>query len=135
MARRRDDLLSFNPAVPVVARRAFTGAGRHFRPGDAVDWKRMSIDQRRVRQLFDSGKLMHKDVSTLDAPSVETAPADDRPAVSSLSAAADEAGASFSDDGLEDLKMPALREIAEAEGAPTKLSKADQVKAIRDNRG
>ncbi len=60
---------TFNPSVPVVVRRMFVAAGRHWNPGDVFDWPRLAIAQRRVRQLFDNGKLMHPEVAASPLPS------------------------------------------------------------------
>jgi len=135
----------FNPAAPVYVRRFFVAAGRHWNPGDVFDWQRLSVAQRRVKQLFDAGKLMHPEEmpksdwaglqareSAAPAPTPEPTPA---PTIETgvedegiLAAAAEPI------DELDDLTMPELRAIAEAEGAPTRVSRAAQREAIRENR-
>lgn len=151
----------FDPAKPLVARRFFVAAGRHFNPGDAFDWRRMSVDQRRVRLLFDAGKLDHPAVvqatPTPVAPIAQEVQDDDIHHIAVTAAAADGQPASTeqvtvdlvandlivdrpsvgdgpASDGLDDLAMPELRAIAEAEGAPFKVSRADQREAIRAKR-
>jgi hypothetical protein len=51
----------FNPAKTVYVLRAFKAMGRNFVQGDAFDWVRLSIDKRRVGQLFLSRQLCHAD--------------------------------------------------------------------------
>ena len=104
----------FNPGEPVYARRAITANGHKFNPGDVFDWRKMAVNQRRVRQLFDDGKLMHARVEpvTVVEP-VAVAEQDDL-------------------DLIDDMKE--LRRIADEIGAPYKVSKADQRQAIRDHR-
>jgi hypothetical protein len=139
----------FDPTRPVVARRFFVAAGRHFNPGDVFDWKRSSVDQRRVRLLFDAGKIMHPE-PTLTASAKPAATPKPEPVATPISiemqdedvhhiavtaAAADEQPApSLEDDGLEDLGMKELREIAMAENAPFRVSREAQREAIRENR-
>lgn len=134
----------FNPAVPVVVRRFFVAAGRHWNPGDQFDWPRLAIAQRRVKQLFENGKLMHVEPArksdwaglqaremvgrSTPAPTVQTEFEDD----AILAAAVAEPDAPV--DELDDLDMKALREIAAAEGAPTRVSREAQRAAIRENR-
>lgn len=135
---------TFNPDEPVVARRHFVAAGRHFNIGDSFDWKRMAVNQRRVKQLYDAGKLMHRDLATAQRP----APDDKSKTVketkpdSDASEAADTATeaaplASTNDepqDDLTDLSMKELREIADVEKAPTRVSRKEQREAIREHR-
>ena len=116
----------FDPARPTYARKYFTAAGRKFVPNDLFDWQKLAVSQRRAMQMFDAGKLTHKDK--------EPAPKDK--ALQDFVEAgqywdADEA-ASDELDAIDDLKE--LRRIADEIGAPYKVSKADQRKAIRDNR-
>lgn len=135
----------FNPHAPVYVRRFFVAAGRHWNPGDVFDWPRLAVAQRRVKQLFDNGKLMHEapapesDWAGLQAresvspprepvitsqPSVETETED----ATILASAAEPV------DELDALDMKALREIAAAEDAPTRVSREAQREAIRENR-
>ena len=129
---------SFQPSVPVVARRFFVAAGRHYTPGDVFDWKRLSVDVRRVRLLFEAGKLMHPEDATADTPEIKDA----EPAAPTIQeemenedilAAAAETPAEQADD-LDDLNMKELRAIAEEEGAPFRVSREDQRAAIREHR-
>ena len=134
---------SFDPNRPVKVRRFFVAAGRHWQPGRLFPWKNMALAQRRVKLLFDAGKLMHPDIDEVveDAPIVAPEPtiaqevqdedthhdavsADREPA-----AAPEETG-----DELDTLTMPELREIADREGAPTRVSRAAQREAIREHR-
>ena len=142
---------TFNPSEPVVVRRHFVAAGRHFKIGDDFDWKRMSVDQRRVRQLYEAGKLMHRDMGTAQRPAPEEK---DRPAAptsasespaqieatqgTASDAAIDAALAAPADDepqdDLTDLSMKELRAIAYKEGASSRVSRKDQRAAIREHR-
>lgn len=132
----------FNPAVPVVVRRFFVAAGRHWNPGDRFDWRTLSIAQRRVKQMFDAGKLMHPDDASApttltpadlapvaDTP-VDGAPAADTPAEVTPAAAP---AAEVVDD-LTDLNMNELREIADQINAPLRVSREKQREAIREAR-
>lgn len=147
----------FDPAKPLVVRRMLVAGGRHFNPGDVFDWRRMSIAQRRVMQLFDNGKLMHADTAapTAGKPASDLAGLQAREMVGRpapepvlnveksveqetqdediLAAAAFEPATVF-DDGLDLLDMKALRAIAEEEGAPYRVSREAQREAIRENR-
>jgi hypothetical protein len=128
---------SFQPNAPVVARRFFVAAGRHFNPGDAFDWRRLSIDQRRVRLLFEAGKLMHPEGEVVPEPEVVLTPAptiEQEVQDEDILAVAVETSADSEDDGLDDLNMKELREIADAEGAPFRVSREAQRDAIRENR-
>lgn len=143
----------FDPTKPLVVRRFFVAAGRHFSPGDAFDWRRMSLAQRRVMQLFDNGKLMHADAppaAASDLAGLQAREMVGRPAPEPvfnvektveqemqdediLAAAAFEPATVF-DDGLDLLDMKALRAIAEEENAPYRVSREAQREAIRENR-
>lgn len=105
----------FKPSLPVYCRRPFIANGRHYKPGDVMDWRKLSIAQRKIVLMFGAGMLEHRK----DAP--EPVIAEPEPTIT------DEL------DLIDDLKE--LRAIADAEGAPYKVSKADQRQAIRDNRG
>lgn len=113
---------TFDPTQPLVVRRAFNGSGRHFKPGDAFPWDKLAIDRRRVRQLFDAGKVMHEKPSE---PERKTAP-DVRETQGVQVQAPDKL------DRITD--MGELREIARREGAKTTTSKTLQRRYIRENR-
>lgn len=141
---------TFDPTQPLVARRFFVAAGRHFKIGDAFDWKRLSVDQRRTKLLFEAGKLMHPHQETAQnpAPKAMTEPAkepdltpteidDSTPDVvlGRLDVEVSEAVTEpDTDDGLEDLNMKELRKVAYAEGAASRTSKDAQIEAIREHR-
>jgi hypothetical protein len=118
---------AFDPSRPVVARRFFVAAGRHFNPGDSFDWTRLAVDQRRVRQMFEAGKLEHTPAEPVAVITNEIADED-------IHRIAVTAAAAIEDDNLEGMRMPELREIAEREGAPTRVSRSEQVEAIRATR-
>jgi hypothetical protein len=130
----------FDATRPVYVRRFFVANGRHYEPGDLFDWTRMAVAQRRVAQLFDAGKLMH----TGDAPAApmssvaDTTPAPvqtDEPTIQQEVEDEDIlATAAPAADGLDDLNMKELRDIAEAEGAPFRVSREAQREAIREHR-
>ena len=119
----------FDPTRPVFARKYFVANGHKYVPGMELDWQRLSISQRRVKQMFDMGKLKHDDeVIVEDEKPVESAPepeiiVDDN--LPDLDAVDDL-------DAIDDMKE--LRAIANEIGAPYKVSKVDQRQAIRDKR-
>jgi hypothetical protein len=143
----------FDPTLPLVVRRFFVAAGRHFNPGDTFDWKRLAVNQRRTRQLFEAGKLMHgpaaaplpraavekrAEIVLPDAApfiAVEMQDEDAHHVAIMAAALADEPpAATAEDDGLDVLDMKALREIADVENAPFRVSREAQRQAIRENR-
>jgi hypothetical protein len=130
----------FDPTKPVVARRFFVAAGRHFNPGDVFDWKRSSVDQRRVRLLFDAGKIMHPEPTlkvsgTAALPiSIEVQDDDIHHIAVTAAAANEQPTAPVEDDGLHDLGMKELRGIAAVENAPFRVSREAQRDAIREAR-
>lgn len=107
----------FDATKPTIARRKFISNGRHYGPGDIFDWRRLSLTARKAKQMFDSGHIGH-------AEPVE--PVADATVVAEPVVVSDEL------DLIDDMKE--LRAIADAEGAPYKVSKADQREAIRENR-
>ena len=150
---------TFNPNEPVVVRRHFVAAGRHFRIGDDFDWKRLAVDQRRVKQLYDVGRLMHRTLATAQrpAPEAKVQPVTPAPTIEQElqgedihNAAVEAASANASDaaidaalsapvddepqDDLTDMSMKELRAIAYKEGASSRVSRKDQREAIRANR-
>lgn len=132
---------SFDPTQPLVARRFFVAAGRHFNPGDAFDWKRLSVDQRRTKLLFEAGKLMHPHQQTAQHPAPQAAaPVADTPATPAAEPAASNEPDMEADkqpanpDGLDDLNMKELRKLAYKEGAPSRTSRETQIEAIREYR-
>lgn len=135
----------FSPASPVYVRRFFVAAGRHWNPGDLFNWQQLSVAQRRVKQLYDAGKLMHHtdvDVPTppaTPAPTIETEVQDDTILADAATPLADEPApptplADEPEDDLVGLNMTELRAIAEREGAPSRVSRAAQREAIREHR-
>jgi len=117
----------FDPARPVYARKYFIAAGRKYVPGDAFDWKAAMVTPRRAQQMFDAGKLTHKDEEVTPEPERKPDPLEslnyyDAPIIN------DE----YDLEAIDDMKK--LREIADSIGAPYKVSKADQRQAIRDHR-
>lgn len=137
MARLID--LPYDPARPLVVRRFFVAAGRHFSPGDLFDRRKALVTPRRVRQLFDAGKLVHED--TVLTPAQQEIQDE---AILATAAASTEAETPSPvaepvmlpepEDDLTNLNMKELRAIAEAEDAPTRTSRADQRAAIREHR-
>jgi len=124
----------FDPARPTYARKYFIAAGRKFAPGDLFDWGKMAVAQRRVLQMFDAGKLTHKDEEiTPERIEPEYTPERlyekyDGPGI------ADPLNFDEGDDldAIDDMKE--LRAIADEIGAPYKVSKKDQREAIRQHR-
>lgn len=127
---------SFDPNRPVKVRRFFVAAGRHWEPGRDFPWKTMAVAQRRVKLLFDAGKLMHAEAEDTPAP----APAPE-PIISQEVQDEDTFHAAVTTntpaepvDDLDGLNMKELREIADKEGAPSRVSRAAQREAIREHR-
>ena len=112
----------FDPTRPTYARRKFIANGRRYASGDLFDWRQVALSVRKAKQMFDSGHLGHQDEAPAPAPVVEPVAV----AAPVVEPVADDL------DAIEDMKE--LRLIADAEGAPYKVSKTDQRKAIRDNR-
>lgn len=132
---------SFDPTQPLVARRFFVAAGRHFNPGDAFDWRRLSVDQRRTKLLFEAGKLMHPHQQTAQSPAPQAAaPVVDTPAAPATEPVVSDEPDTEADkqpanpDGLDDLNMKELRKLAYKEGAPSRTSREAQIEAIREYR-
>jgi hypothetical protein len=137
----------FDPSKPLIVRRFFAGAGRHWNPGDDFPWRRLAVDARRVRLMFEAGKLMHADEGGrvgpkgFEPPAIGPALTAEEQTASIAQEMQDEdihhiavTSTPVYDDGLEDMKMQDLRAIAEAEGAPTRLRRQDQIDVIRENR-
>ena len=128
MSRRpyTDSAKTFDPSKPVYVRRALNANGRKFKPGDPFEWGQMAVSRRRVKLMFDAGKLRHA--------------AEDVPAKSKLSntkSVMTETGpvSVQKPDDLDDINdMSRLRSIAENEGAKVATSKALQRKYIREHR-
>jgi hypothetical protein len=139
---------TFDPARPVTVRRFFVAAGRHWQPGDTFDWPRLAIAQRRVKQLFDNGKLMHETYATAVPAPVAPPPPPTTPEPSIEQEIEDEDShdnaaasqepatepATEPQDDLDGLNMVQLREIALAEDAPSRVSREAQREAIREAR-
>lgn len=123
----------FDPARPTYARKYFTAAGRKFVPGDAFDWKKLAVAQRRVLQMFDAGKLTHKDEEfTPERIEPEYTP-ERKPIEEEFEDQTILSVASGDDlDTIDDMKE--LRTIADGIGAPYKVSKKDQREVIRQHR-
>ncbi len=143
----------FDPARPVFVRRFLVAAGRHLNPGEKFLWGQWAVNERRVRQLFDAGKLTHDapqraDLAGLQAresvASIPLTPAptieqegqdDDLHHVAVTTPAADAQSApTVENDGLDELTMAELRQIAAEENAPLRASKSAQRDAIRETR-
>lgn len=140
----------FDPDQPVFVRRFFVAAGRHLEPGTPFKWRSWAIDQRRVRQLFEAGKLMHADeMVTLSvpaeadlaglqaadqaayapAPSIEQEMQDEDIHHAAVTAPTEQEA-----DDLDALNLRELRAIAAEIGAPSRVSREDQREAIRERR-
>lgn len=126
---RRPVTRVFNPKRKVVARRPFSAAGHRYTPGMEFPWKQLAVDTRRVTQMFDQGFLRHEQAQEEaerffpKKPEPQPAP---RPVFEQDAPVGDDLDAVDS--------MTELRAIASAEGAPYKVSKADQRAAIREHR-
>jgi hypothetical protein len=49
----------FNQQQPVFVLREFTLNGRKYKPGQPFPWRRLAVDLRLVRNIFNTGKLVH----------------------------------------------------------------------------
>lgn len=119
----------FDQARPTYARRAFIANGRRYKSGDLFDWRHIALNVRKAKQLFDSGHLGHRNDDDAVADVVVAKPIEIEVEDNEILAAAVDGDEL---DAIDDMKE--LRVIADAEGAPYKVSKADQRQAIRDNR-
>jgi hypothetical protein len=153
----------FDPTKPVYARRQFVANGRTYKPGDAFDWKRNAIVVRKVRQLYDAGKVFHgdeigfdrvqrpADTSThnvLQSPypkvyksrpeavvNFADSPSETIERMHSSVADGDPDPFTVCDEDLDDIdSLKELKEIAEREGAKIGRSKEKQREYIRENR-
>jgi len=134
----------FDPSKPIYARKAFTANGNKIAGGQQFDWKKLAVAQRRVLQMFEAGYLYHADskpvnVTVEDKTTVKLAPepvdVTFKDKIEELADMGQEWDAEPVGDDLDAIDdMKELRAIADAEGAPYKVSKKDQRQAIRDNR-
>lgn len=134
----------FDPSKPVYARKAFTANGNKIAGGQQFDWKKLAVAQRRALQMFEAGYLYHADskpvnVTVEDKTTVKPTPEpvdvtfkDKIEELAEMGQEWDEEPVGDDLDAIDDMKE--LRAIADAEGAPYKVSKKDQRQAIRDNR-
>lgn len=120
----------FKPSRPLYVCRPFIANGRHYKPGDAFDWTKKSISARRVSQLFDVRFVDHKPAAAHSP----VRPAGSPPPEGAAAPPPEELGSPEGDDLDAVDTMVSLRKIAEAEGAPIRLSKIDQRAAIREHR-
>lgn len=49
----------FDKSRQLVVVKPFTCNGRHYKPGDAFDWRKSCINQRRVQQVYETRRLEH----------------------------------------------------------------------------
>jgi hypothetical protein len=119
----------FNPKEPILARRAFSAAGRTFQPGDVFNWSRLSVSPRRVRQMYDAGMLMHS-----DEPVAEETAADEPVAEETVVATEIPPAPPADNSDLEVDSLVVLQAIAQREGAVLKSTKVAQRQAIIDKR-
>ena len=134
----------------LVVRRAFKGAGRTFKPADPFEWKRLGVEPRRVRQLYEAGFIDHEDAPVFVAQpgsarwsvtprvDVEAASVAELEVVAEPEQATEQVTEQVTEqapDDLDDLNRNELWEVAEREGAPKKLRADEQREAIRAHRG
>ncbi len=134
----------FDPSKPVYARKAFTANGNKIAGGQQFDWKKLAVAQRRVLQMFEAGYLYHADSKPVNVtvedkttvkPTPEPVDVTFKDKIEELADMGQEWDAEPVGDDLDAIDdMKELRAIADAEGAPYKVSKKDQRQAIRDNR-
>lgn len=122
----------FNASVPVVVRRFFVANGRHWDVGAEFNWRQLAVERRRVKQLFDAGKLMHPVEGAMVQPVTPTEP------IETETETADEgvvhATPAEPQDDLDDLDMKQLREIADSLEVPYRVSREAQRDSIREAR-
>ena len=134
----------FDPSKPIYARKAFTANGNKIAGGQQFDWKKLAVAQRRVLQMFEAGYLYHADSKPVNVivenkttvkPTPEPVDVTFKDKIEELADMGQEWDAEPVGDDLDAIDdMKELRAIADAEGAPYKVSKKDQRQAIRDNR-
>jgi hypothetical protein len=139
----------FDPSKPIYARKAFTANGNKIAGGQQFDWKKLAVAQRRVLQMFEAGYLYHADSKPVNVtvedkttvkPTPEPVDVTFKDKIEELAEIEDNPLESmdYYDEPTDELDaiddMKELRAIADAEGAPYKVSKKDQRQAIRDNR-
>ena len=124
----------FDPELPVFARKYFIANGHRYEPGMRFPWGTTGVSKRRVMQMFEAGKLTHDDNMMAESAPVEPE-ITFKDKIEELAEMGQEWDAEPVGDDLDAIDdMKELRAIADAEGAPYKVSKKDQRQAIRDNR-
>lgn len=128
MARPMRVLQSFDPNRECIVRRSFRANGRLFEKGQPFPWRRMAVSLRRVKQIFEQGKLMHPTHQELEVGNSGAVP---------ISAAQEEAEKPDVPEGEEpkltakeleeNYSMTELREMAKKRGLPTRRSKSEQI--------
>jgi hypothetical protein len=53
---------TFDPSQPVVAAKSFIAGGRQFKIGQVLDWRKMGVSERRIRNMFGTRLIDHKSV-------------------------------------------------------------------------
>lgn len=124
----------FDPNRPVLVRRPFVAAGRHFETGDTFDWKRLSVDQRRTRLLYENGKLMHAEDATAGRPAPMPNVLPPMPETALQPVVTAPVTDNEPQDDLTDLDLKELRAIALDMGVPYRVSRTEQRQAIREAR-
>lgn len=104
----------FDPEKPVIAVKSFRCNGRFFQTGDQLPWQSLGVMENRVRAMYECRMIAHLDSNTY-------------PEVMKNSVLE-------SNDGLEEMTMRELKELAKKEGSSTKTHKALQIQAIREHR-
>lgn len=138
MTRRMVDR-NFDPKKQLLVRRAFSAAGRTFQAGDDFNWKRLAINMRRVKQMFDAGHLMHTDEDLVsdddkETESVDNAQADVQNQTDQQGDGGDPLTATPDNSDLDVDSLVVLQAIATREGAALKSTKAAQRQSIIENR-
>ncbi len=117
----------FDPKKPLEVRVWFRWAGRDYEPGQPFDWRSKGISVRRVRQMFDAGKIKDAQFDIEDVADETPDPVDETPDPVDFDL-------DFAD-GLDEIyNLKDLKKIAESEGAPTKRGIKEQRDAIRAHR-
>ena len=140
--------IPFDASRATVARRPFLANGRRYKPGSDFPWRRLAIDVSKVKRMYDNNFLMHVEPvnAPIDLPQPANAPdrvidynhepirepADVVESVTNPDIKPDIKPDGDDLDAIEDMK--ALRDIADEIGAPYKVSKTQQRKAIREAR-
>lgn len=130
MVKKFRVLQQFDPSKPIYVRRPLRAGGRPFGKDDVFPWRQMAVDVRRVRQMFEQGKLYHAREDA--AGGAETIGAEPQEAVAQepVTPTVQDSGKMTVDELIENYQISDLRDMARKMGVPTKRSKKEQAELI-----